>query len=93
MRTCLLLVLGLLAACEVTTSQRATAACTSLCECEAAPLPAVQDRCVAECVQEVERDLSDECLACISGNDSCATLERECEPICDPPRPDFVDSP
>lgn len=86
-RTCLLLVLAVLGGCEVTDSQRATAACEAICECQAAPLPALQDRCVAQCTAQVDVQLSDDCLACVSSHDTCATLERDCEPLCNPSQP------
>lgn len=79
--------IGLLSACELPPEQRAAAACVTICECTAPPLPAVQEQCVAECMLEAPDELSDDCLACISGHETCATLERDCEPICDPPEP------
>lgn len=90
-RTCLFIAMGLLSACEVTDSQRVQAACASLCECEAPGLPALQDRCIAECMQDVDIQLSDDCLACITTHDTCSTLERDCEPICSQPEPPVFD--
>lgn len=80
-------------ACEVSDSERVASACSAICACTEAPLPAVQDRCIVECTADAPGDLSDECLACISGNESCAILERDCEPICNPPEPVFADAP
>lgn len=80
-----------LSACETTTSDRVASACTAMCACEQAPLPAIQDRCIAECTAEASQeqfDIPDECLACISNHETCATLERDCEPLCDPPTPE-----
>lgn len=89
-RTWLLIAaVGLVSACELSESDRIAAACTALCECMVAPLPAVQDQCIAECAAEVDVQLTDECVACISTHDRCATLERDCEPLCNPPEPVF----
>ncbi|MFN0246626.1 MAG: hypothetical protein ACKV2T_06940 [Kofleriaceae bacterium] len=87
----------LVSACELSDSERVASACTAICRCEAAPLPTLQDRCIAECTEEIGGGVGipDDCLACISGNDSCATIERDCEPVCnppDPPEPVFADA-
>lgn len=69
-------------------------ACSVLCTCMEAPLPAVQDRCVAKCTGDLEvRAISDQCIACVTANrDRCATLETVCAPICSPPQPGFPDA-
>jgi hypothetical protein len=76
-------------ACETTSEDKALQACSVLCSCMEAPLPALQDRCVAKCTDELDTsNVSDSCIACVSANaDHCSTLENVCEPICDPPTP------
>ena len=86
------LLLGVLVgatACEITPEERANRVCTALCVCEAGALPALQDRCVVKCEDEIgASSVSDSCLSCIEGNnDRCATLESTCKPICQPPSP------
>jgi hypothetical protein len=83
--------IGLLSGCEAATSERVASACSAICACEELPLPAIQDRCIAECTAEAadeQFDIPDECLACISNHETCSTLERDCEPLCDPPSPE-----
>jgi len=82
-----------LAACEVTPEERAETACRVICECEAGPLPALQDACVADCRREIDTSrISDECLACVSANtDRCQQIQQLCEPICDPGQPEPTD--
>lgn len=91
MRSSFILVVALLSACDATDAERVAAACSTLCSCEEAPLPAAQDRCIAQCTEEAIDDadaISDQCLACISGHETCATLERDCAPACQGPEPD-----
>lgn len=87
-----LLLIGLAvasAACEVPPEEKARQACTVLCGCTEAPLPAVQDRCIAGCISDPEFDaLSDECIACVTANsDRCSTLETVCNQACEGPSP------
>ncbi len=87
------LVLGLAvasAACDVTPEEKALQACSVLCTCMEAPLPAVQDRCVAKCTDDLDTsNISDQCIACVTANgDHCSTLENVCAPICSPPVPE-----
>jgi hypothetical protein len=81
-------------ACETTPEEKALQACSVLCNCMEAPLPAVQDRCVAKCTDELDvGDLSEQCIACVTANsDKCATLQNVCEPLCDPPQTGFPDA-
>ncbi len=73
-------------ACETTPEERAATACTVLCGCSQPQLPALQDRCVADCSNQISMRLSNECIACISANSNrCATIEDVCRPICNPP--------
>lgn len=86
------LLLGLLVsspACETTPEERIASACTVLCRCEEAPLPALQDSCITKCSNEIDSiEISDPCIECISANgDKCATLEDVCGPVCTPPTP------
>lgn len=96
-RTSILICLGALVAlgaCEPSATERAQAACSQLCACSVAPLPALQDRCIAQCVTEASGAITDACSDCIAAHgDQCATLRSVCEPICAPPEPptDFVD--
>lgn len=78
-----------LSACEISPEEKALQACSVLCTCKEAPLPAIQDRCVTKCTDELETsNVSDACVACVTANgDHCSTLENICEPICDPPMP------
>lgn len=80
---------ALSSACEVTREERVAAACSSICACRVAPLPALQDRCVADCNNQLDAtNASDACLDCVSANsDRCSTLENVCAQICDPPTP------
>jgi len=82
----LLCFIALLAACDSTPEERLAAACTTFCGCEVAPLPSQQEECVGECVQDGDfLVLSEACTDCITAHaNSCATLEFDCEPICDP---------
>jgi hypothetical protein len=81
-------------ACETTPEEKAMQACSVLCTCMEAPLPAVQDRCVAKCTTELDvGQISDQCIACVTANsDRCTTLENVCGPICNPPQPGFPDA-
>ncbi len=81
-------------ACETTPQEKATQACSALCTCMEAPLPAVQDRCVAKCTDELDvRGISDQCIACITANsERCTTLQNVCAPVCNPPQPGFPDA-
>jgi hypothetical protein len=82
-------------ACETTPEEKALQACSVLCTCMEAPLPAVQDRCVAKCTDELDvGDISDQCIACVTANsDKCSTLENVCASICNPPpQEDFPDA-
>ena len=81
-----------LSACEMSESERVASACTAICACMAVPLPALQDECVLECTSEVSGQIPDECLSCVSSHDSCTTLERDCEPLCNPPEPVFANA-
>lgn len=62
----------------------------------APPLPALQERYMADCRQDVDSTrISDDCLACVTANaDRCATLELACGSVCQPPQddPTFVDA-
>jgi hypothetical protein len=89
--TRLLAAVCLVSACELSDTERVASACTALCKCEAAPLPSLQDRCIAECMEDAAgENIPDECLACVSSIDSCTTIDRDCEPVCNPPEPDFA---
>ena len=87
-RTWLLVAVAVVSpACETTPEEQLTTACTAICACRAAPLPGVQEECVTKCTKSTTTPLSDQCVACVSGNDRCSTIEDVCGPICDPPRP------
>lgn len=77
------------AACEVSTEEKVQLACSAFCSCTEAPLPALQNRCVAKCTSDADiGDVSDECLDCITANsDRCSTVQTVCEPICEAPQP------
>ena len=79
-----------LTACDASLQESVTAACTSLCGCEASPLPGEQQECIGECVNEVPASVPLACLDCITAHaNRCATLEIDCDPLCDPePDPD-----
>lgn len=88
MHNWLLIILSVaVAACEVPPEERVDQACSSICACTEAPLPALQDRCVADCKDDLDAgNISDECIDCIAANsDRCSTLEATCKPICQPP--------
>ncbi|MEO8704773.1 MAG: hypothetical protein ABI867_32250 [Kofleriaceae bacterium] len=95
----LCLLVGLLAACDSTPQERINSACTALCGCALPPLPLQQQECIADCSNEGIGNISEACVACISGHvNSCTTLEADCEPICDdgndtPPPIELVDAP
>ena len=96
-RSLLFSVVVVLGACAPTEQERTEQTCTVFCGCMAPPLPALQDRCMAECRMEFDTSrFSDECIACITANgDRCATLEQSCGPLCSPPvegDPTFVDA-
>ena len=69
-------VVTMFAACDVTPAERVATACSVICTCEEAPLPALQDRCVAKCTGDLGGPgISDACAACISDHaDRCASL-------------------
>jgi hypothetical protein len=93
----------LVTSCDGTTGQ-AIEFCTVFCECEEAPVDALQQQCVDQCVGEaggfIER-LPPACFSCISENRGrCLSIEAVCEPVCDvdiddddPPPPDPIDPP
>ncbi len=87
-------VVALSPACETSPEQRVMSACTAICACQAPPLPALQDQCIAQCSDDVSGvSISDACISCINANsDRCATLESTCRPSCnrqEPPTDDF----
>jgi hypothetical protein len=83
---CLLFAIGAqgLVACDADPQEQALAACSVICACEAPPLPSAQDACVNECVFELSRfQIPQPCLDCVVGHARrCATIERDCAPVC-----------
>ncbi len=77
------------AACDVSRDEQVQQVCSAFCSCTEAPLPALQDRCVAKCTDDADvGSLSDDCIACITANsDRCSTLQLTCAPVCQPPTP------
>ncbi len=86
------LVVALAPACETTPEQRVVSACSAICACEAPPLPALQDQCIARCTNDASGfSISEQCISCINANsDRCAILETVCRPSCNtnPPTDD-----
>src|SRR5262245_17033029 len=78
-----------LGACDPPQEAEARLLCTAVCECTAAPLPSVQNQCVARCVSRGEvENASQACSECIFTHaDRCASLASDCEPLCDVPEP------
>ncbi len=73
--------------CHIPPEEKAQMACTTVCTCTVNKLQV--DECVAECVQDPDvQMITDECFDCVMGHSQdCTNFERDCEPICEPPRP------
>jgi hypothetical protein len=74
-----------LAACDSSPEERISALCTTACRCFVPPVPGAQQECVGECIDDLRgANISEECTNCITGHaNMCATIEIDCEPICD----------
>jgi hypothetical protein len=78
-----------LAACDAGREEQVAAACTTICRCEAPPVPTIQDECVQECTAEVPAFVPEACLACVTSHaDRCALIDVDCEPLCEVDNPD-----
>lgn len=82
--TCMALWLG---ACDVPPDVKSQIACTTICTCFFGPVGV--DRCVEECIDEGDlATVPEDCFECIQSHaNQCATLERDCESLCEAPQP------